>query len=374
MTGDRPGDRPGDGTGYRSGLEGARGRALVSGRGLVKHYGRTTVLDGLDIDIPERLFTTLLGPSGCGKTTILRLIAGLEQPDGGTLTLDGTSVLGVPPERRPVHTVFQNYALFPHMTVAENVDFPFRVAGRVPDALARVRATLAMVGMDAHADRYPAELSGGQQKRVALARALVGRPLMLLLDEPLSALDRQLRARLQGELKALQRRLDRAFLFVTHDQAEAFALSDLIIVMNHGRILQRGTPEEIHARPADAFCAGFIGEAALLSGRITDRMGDVAVIGTALGPRRAPVRAGLGAGDRGVLVLRPDMVRPTAPGGPEPQAVVTDVAFTGTGYRLVADCAGLRILMTAARPIAPGEPVGLGLDDLAGFITAGSEQ
>lgn len=346
-----------------------RTRPLVVGRGLRKSYGRRTVLDGLDIDIPERGFTTLLGPSGCGKTTILRMIAGLERPDGGTLTLDGVSIIDVPPERRPVHTVFQSYALFPHMTVAENVGFPLRVGGRVSDAAARVRAALDLVDMADFAPAYPAHLSGGQQQRVALARAIVGRPLMLLLDEPLSALDKKLRGHLQVELKRLQRRLDRAFLFVTHDQEEAFALSDLIYVMNHGRILQHGAPEDIYARPADAFCAGFIGEGTLLPGRITDRGEGTAGLDTAIGPRRAPAHADLRAGDRAVLVLRPEAVRLVPCSDAALHGMVVDTTFTGTGYRIEVACGNARLLATSPRGYDVGLQVGVGLDSLAGFVT-----
>jgi spermidine/putrescine transport system ATP-binding protein len=340
----------------------------VSGRGIVKRFGRATVFDGLDFDIPERSFTTLLGPSGCGKTTILRLIAGFEEPDSGALTVDGRSVLGVPPERRPVNTVFQSYALFPHMTVAQNVGFPLRVVERTKAAPARVKATLDLVQMAAFADAYPAQLSGGQQQRVALARAIIADPLMLLLDEPLSALDRRMRAYLQGELKRLQRRLDRAFLFVTHDQEEAFALSDLVFVMNEGRILQRGPPEAIHARPADSFVAGFIGESALLPGRVNHVGRGSATIETPLGPLHAPAHETLGPGDRGVLVLRPEAVGLAATGS-DFDGTVVDAVFTGTGYRLEIDCGGVRLLATATEPREPGSAAGLTLDAAAGFIT-----
>jgi spermidine/putrescine transport system ATP-binding protein len=341
----------------------------VFGRGIVKRFGRTQVFDGLDFDIPERSFTTLLGPSGCGKTTILRLLAGFEEPDGGTLTLDGRSILGVPPERRPVNTVFQSYALFPHMTVAANVAFPLSVVERTRAAAARVKATLELVHMAEFADKYPAQLSGGQQQRVALARAVIADPLMLLLDEPLSALDRRMRSYLQGELKRLQRRLDRAFVFVTHDQEEAFALSDLIYVMNAGRILQRGTPEEIYARPADSFVAGFIGDAALLPGRIAKTGEGRATIDTPLGAQTAPAHETLEAGDRAVLVLRPEAVALASAASAAVRGTVTDTTFTGTGYRITVDCAGHRLLATAARALEPGRETGLAPHASAGFIT-----
>ena len=354
-------DEPRDETG--------RARPFVVGRGLTKRYGQTTVLDGLDIDIPERLFTTLLGPSGCGKTTMLRMIAGLERPDAGTLTLDGVSMVDVPPEKRPVHTVFQSYALFPHMTVAQNVAFPLSVVRRTPDADARVRAVLAMVNMADFADSMPATLSGGQQQRVALARAIVARPLMLLLDEPLSALDKTLRGHLQVELKRLQRQLDRAFLFVTHDQEEAFALSDIIYVMNKGRIVQRGTPEDIYSRPADAFCAEFIGEGTVLRGVVQEAKDGTAVIDTPLGPRHAPAHPLVGVGARGVLVLRPEVVGIAAVGTCDLGGIVTDTTFIGTGYRIGVECNGTRVMATAPHGVSLGCKTGLTVPQTAGFIT-----
>lgn len=344
-------------------------RPLVVGRGLVKRFGQTTIFDGLDFDIPERSFTTLLGPSGCGKTTILRLIAGFEAPDAGTLTLDGRSLAGVPPERRPVNTVFQSYALFPHMTVEDNVAFPLQAVERTRQVETRVSATLDLVQMREAAQKYPAQLSGGQQQRVALARAIIADPLMLLLDEPLSALDRRMRAYLQGELQRLQRRLDRAFLFVTHDQDEAFALSDLVYVMNAGRILQKGPPETIYARPADAFVASFIGDAALVPGRVIAVHGSNATIDTALDHRDAPVNETLAPGDRAVLVLRPE----AASLGEDPPhgvpGIVSDVTFTGTGYRIAADCNGTRVLARASVPVALGSDVTFAIDATRGYIT-----
>ena len=242
--------------------------ALLSARGLTKSYGRAVAVAGVDLDIEERVFTTLLGPSGCGKTTILRMIAGFEKPSSGSLSLDGRPLDGVPPERRPVNTVFQSYALFPHLSVAENVAFSLRLRSGALDVEGKVQRALDAVHMGAFADRFPHELSGGQQQRVAVARAIIAEPQILLLDEPLSALDRKMRAHLQIELKDLQRRLGIAFVYVTHDQEEAFALSDRVVVMKDGRIVQSGAPAEIYDRPADAFVADFIGEAALVPGTI----------------------------------------------------------------------------------------------------------
>jgi putative spermidine/putrescine transport system ATP-binding protein len=229
-------------------------------RGLRKAFGDVTAVDGVDLDIAEGEFFTLLGPSGSGKTTTLRLIAGFERPDEGTVELEGRDVSNVPPYARDVNTVFQDYALFPHMTVAENVAYGLRVKGvarrereaRVEDVLARMR--LPDVGK-----RKPAQLSGGQRQRVALARALVNRPEVLLLDEPLGALDLKLRQQMQLFLKSLQQDLGITFVYVTHDQDEALTMSDRLAVFNHGRIEQLGTPAEVYERPHTAFVAGFVG-------------------------------------------------------------------------------------------------------------------
>ncbi|MBW9214239.1 ABC transporter ATP-binding protein [Mumia sp. zg.B53] len=248
----------------------------VSLSGIRKTYGTVTAVDGVDLDIAEGEFLSLLGPSGCGKTTLLRVIGGFEEPDEGDVLLSGTSVVGVPPNRRAVNTVFQAYALFPHMTVAENVAYGLRQrrAGQPRLAKAviaeRVREALALVRMSDYAERRPKKLSGGQQQRVALARAIVNRPDVLLLDEPLSALDRNLREQMQVELKLIQRQVGITFVFVTHDQAEALSMSDRIVVMNAGRIEQVGTPEEVYGAPATAFVAGFIGTQNFADGIVKD--------------------------------------------------------------------------------------------------------
>ncbi|KAA1424524.1 ABC transporter ATP-binding protein [Mumia zhuanghuii] len=250
----------------------------VSLRGISKAYGTVTAVDGLDLDIAEGEFLSLLGPSGCGKTTLLRMIGGFEEPDAGELLLSGESVVGVPPNRRAVNTVFQAYALFPHMTVAQNVAYGLRQRrqGQPRPSRAelaeRVREALALVRMSEYADRRPKKLSGGQQQRVALARAIVNRPDVLLLDEPLSALDRNLREQMQVELKLIQRQVGITFVFVTHDQAEALSMSDRIVVMNAGHIEQVGTPQEVYGSPATAFVAGFIGTQNFADGIVKDRV------------------------------------------------------------------------------------------------------
>ena len=242
--------------------------AAVALRGLRKDFGAITAVDGIDLDVPAGEFFAMLGPSGSGKTTVLRLIAGFEQPTAGTIELDGRDVGTLAPFDRDVNTVFQDYALFPHMSVRENVEYGLRVK-RVPRAERRARAAEALgtVRLDGFGERKPAQLSGGQRQRVALARALVNRPKVLLLDEPLGALDLKLRLAMQTELKQIQRDVGITFLFVTHDQDEALTMSDRIAVFNEGRIEQVGTPVEVYEKPASPFVAGFVGTSNLLRGR-----------------------------------------------------------------------------------------------------------
>jgi ABC-type Fe3+/spermidine/putrescine transport system ATPase subunit len=232
----------------------------VSLRDIVKRYGETAAVDGVSLDVREGEFVTLLGPSGCGKTTLLRVVAGFERPERGRVLLGDEDVTDLPPHRRDVHTVFQQYALFPHLSVARNVAFGLERRRLAKDEIARrVGAALDLVRLPGLGDRYPSQLSGGQQQRVAIARAVVLEPRVLLLDEPLGALDRKLREAMQTELKELQRRLDISFVFVTHDQDEALAMSDRVVVMNAGRVEQDAPPREIYERPATRFVAGFVG-------------------------------------------------------------------------------------------------------------------
>ena len=258
---------------------------------VAKHYGEARALDGVSVEIRENEFFTLLGPSGCGKTTLLRMIAGFGFPDTGEIRLHGHDIAGQPPFARPVNTVFQNYALFPHMTVAQNIGFGLEMQGkRRTEIAARVDAMLALVRMETLRGRRTSQLSGGQQQRVALARALAPQPRVLLLDEPLSALDLKLRKEMQGELKRLQLETGITFIFVTHDQEEALTMSDRIAVMSGGRILQVGTPHEIYDSPRDRFVADFIGEANFLAGEIAGIDGDRARVRLAAG---GTVEAGL---------------------------------------------------------------------------------
>ncbi|MGW3169343.1 ABC transporter ATP-binding protein [Streptomyces sp. NPDC001153] len=240
---------------------------------LRKSFGETTAVAGVDLEIRDGEFFSMLGPSGSGKTTVLRLVAGFETPDQGRIELAGQEVTGLAPFERDVHTVFQDYALFPHMTVEQNVAYGLKVR-RVPKAerLVRARKALAEVRLEGYGQRRPAQLSGGQRQRVALARALVGRPRVLLLDEPLGALDLKLREQMQVELKAIQREVGITFVFVTHDQEEALTMSDRIAVFDQGRIAQVGTPAEIYERPATPFVASFVGTSNLLDGEVAHRI------------------------------------------------------------------------------------------------------
>jgi putative spermidine/putrescine transport system ATP-binding protein len=233
--------------------------------GLTKHYGEVVAVAGIDLEVAAGEFFTMLGPSGSGKTTTLRMIAGFEDPSGGTIELAGEDVSGVPPYDRAVNTVFQDYALFPHMTVGENVAYGLKVAGVDKTERARRRdEALEMVRLPGYGERKPAELSGGQRQRVALARAIVNRPRVLLLDEPLGALDLKLREQMQSELKAIQGDVGITFVYVTHDQDEALTMSDRIAVFNEGRIEQVSTPTELYEQPATEFVAGFVGVSNLL--------------------------------------------------------------------------------------------------------------
>jgi spermidine/putrescine transport system ATP-binding protein len=251
-------------------------KPIVALEGVTKTYGNFTALHATDLSIAEGEFVTLLGPSGCGKTTTLRLIGGFEEASGGRISIGGQDVTERPPYQRPVNTVFQDYALFPHMSVADNIGYGLSVkANNVPrsERQKRVSDVLAMVGLDGMAHRRPGELSGGQRQRVAMARAIVRRPQVLLLDEPLSALDVKLREGMQVELKRLHRELGITFLMVTHDQNEALALSDRIVVMDRGRIAQIGTPGELYDDPTSPYVADFIGAANLIPADFVDREG-----------------------------------------------------------------------------------------------------
>jgi len=252
----------------------ANGESLaVSFRNVSRHYGAVKAVDDVSFEIKDGEFFAMLGPSGSGKTTCLRLIAGFEQPTGGSVSIHGQEVTGIPPYDRDVNTVFQDYALFPHMSVLDNVGYGLMIR-KVPKAERQRRAEemLAMVALSGFGARKPSQLSGGQRQRVALARALVNRPSVLLLDEPLGALDLKLREQMQVELKAIQRRVGITFIYVTHDQGEALSMSDRVAVFNHGRIEQMASPAELYERPKTAFVAGFVGISNLIDGALAERL------------------------------------------------------------------------------------------------------
>jgi spermidine/putrescine transport system ATP-binding protein len=287
------------------------GRPSVEFSGVTKRFGEVVAVRDLDLQIGRGMFFTLLGPSGCGKTTTLRMVAGFEEPDTGQILLDGANVAGQPPFRRPTNTVFQSYALFPHLNVEENVGFGLRRKGVPKDEVRRrVAEELELVGLAAEAKRKPRQLSGGQQQRVALARALVNRPAVLLLDEPLGALDLKLRKGLQVELKRIQREVGITFLYVTHDQEEALTMSDQIAVMNRGVVEQLAPPEEVYERPRTAFVAGFIGVSNLMPAQVVSANGASAELQLDSGARvRALGAEGLHAGERCQAVVRPEKLR-----------------------------------------------------------------
>src|SRR5438445_2523618 len=286
-------------------------RPLVRFDHVTKRFGDTVALDALTLDIFAGEFFALLGPSGCGKTTLLRLLAGFENPSEGRVLLDGAAIDAVPPHRRPVNMMFQNYALFPHLTVEANIAFGLKEEGRArAEIAARVAEMLALVKLAAFAERKQHQLSGGQRQRVALARSLVKRPRVLLLDEPLAALDKQLRGETQFELMELQARLGLTFIIVTHDQQEAMTVADRIGVMDHGRLIQVGTPPEIYERPNSRWVADFIGEINLIEGRVVDGGESDTIIGSAAAGRlRALSPTDAKPGDVVWVALRPEKVR-----------------------------------------------------------------
>jgi len=340
-------------------LPGAAERPKASGAAVVlekvcKSFGAVTAVDDVSLTIEPGEFITLLGPSGSGKTTTLMMIAGFDHPTHGEIYIDGRPIVGVPPYRRGIGMVFQSYALFPHLTVADNVGFALKQRGTGKATIAeQVAKTLDIVRLRGYEARYPRQLSGGQQQRVALARAIIFQPRVLLMDEPLSALDKQLREELQLEMKRLHQQLGITFIYVTHDQREALIMSDRVAVMNEGRIEQAGRPSDLYDRPANRFVAGFIGESNFFDAAVTAVNGrDVAVriAGTeVLGvSERTP-----GIGAHVVLAVRPEKIGFREGGVPGPpllrlntlEALVRDVAFVGDVHRYVLEIApGLTLI------------------------------
>ncbi|WP_224333338.1 ABC transporter ATP-binding protein [Haloprofundus halobius] len=359
-------------------------------RGVRKTYAGTTALDDVSLRVRDGEFFTLVGPSGCGKTTTLRLIAGFESPTDGAIRFDGDDVSGVPPEDRNVGVVFQNYALFPHMSVAENVGYGLRFVDGEPrrEREKRVPELLELVDLAGMGDRDPAELSGGQQQRVALARALAPGPRLLLLDEPMSALDARLRERLRLQVKRIQSELGITTVYVTHDQEEALAVSDRVAVMNEGRVEQVGPPREVYDRPATRFVASFVGDNNLFEGELVDAVESEASPHETKGSRRLLVRVGetvfeveatapaestpvdaaatdsrSARFDGGSLAfcVRPELL---VVGGRENRftATVRETEFLGETTRAHLDWDGREVIVRVSDPPAAGESVALGFD------------
>ena len=314
---------------------------MIEFRGVTKRFGAVTAVNAVDLEIFRGEFLTLLGPSGCGKTTLLRLLSGFETATSGQVLLEGRDVTHVPPYRRDVNQVFQSYAIFPHLNVEENIAFGLRMLGRdAAEIRAAVDQTLALVEMERFADRRPGQLSGGQQQRVALARALAPRPKVLLLDEPLSALDLKLRQAMRAELKTLQRETGITFIFVTHDQEEALTMSDRIAVRSDGRIRQVGSPREIYEHPLDRFVADFIGDTNFVDAVIEETGGGAAVCRLAAGLAVNTALVGArGPGDRVTLAVRPEKIAVAAPGATALAATVKSAVYLGTDTALALELA-----------------------------------
>ena len=349
--------------------------AGISIKGLSKTFSSresdVAAVADVDLDIKDNSFVTLLGPSGCGKTTTLRLIAGYIVPDRGTIEIDGRLLSSpgavVPPESRGMGMVFQNYAIWPHKNVFENVVFGLKVR-KVPAAEARrkVADALALVNLSGLEARYPNELSGGQQQRVALARSLVVEPNILLLDEPLSNLDAKLRERMRSELKELQRRTGITFVYVTHDQAEALALSDQIAVMDSGRVQQYGAPFEVYSRPANRLVADFMGLVNLVPGKVRERKGESSTVEIAPGLAVEIGRLdGLGAGDAVEVAIRPENIRLAAPPADGATAKIVNHVFLGNiseYYAAIAFGPTLRVQTHPLQQFKVGDAVGISVD------------
>jgi len=357
---------------------------LIRFQNVTRRYGDVTAIDGLSLDIYEREFFALLGPSGCGKTTLMRMLAGFETPTEGRVLLGGQDLAGVPPYRRPVNIMFQSYALFPHMSVADNIAFGLRQEGLPRAEIAeRVAGMVRLVHLEGMERRKPDQLSGGQRQRVALARALAKRPKVLLLDEPLAALDKKLREKTQFELMEIQATLGTTFMIVTHDQEEAMTVADRIAVMDHGRIVQMGTPTEIYEQPASRYVAEFVGDVNLIEAAVTGRDGSAVLLeaGAVGAPLRAMVAENIVPGSAIALALRPEKIRITVrkPGEAAEnvaRGTVMGIAYLGdlSIYQVrlesgqVVKAARPTVTRVAEQPIARGDKVFLSWTPEAGVV------
>jgi putrescine transport system ATP-binding protein len=358
-------------------------KPFISVRGVTKTFGNFTAVDDLSLNIYHREFFALLGASGCGKSTLLRMLAGFEQPTSGGIVLDGQDLAGTPPYRRPVNMMFQSYALFPHMTVEKNIAFGLRQEGMAKDQIAdRVAQMLKMVKLEQFASRKPTQLSGGQRQRVALARSLAKQPKVLLLDEPLGALDKKLREETQFELMDLQQSLGLTFVVVTHDQEEAMTMADRIAVMSHGKVVQVATPAEIYEAPNCRFVAGFIGDVNILDGNVVAVQPGIVEIAVDSGFRlRTATNETPSHGSRVGFAVRPEKLRvsPIAPENASVNAVpgeIWDIAYLGdmTVFHVklksgqVVKASSLNAVRTVDEPFAYDQEVWVSFDDNAGVL------
>ena len=342
---------------------------LIRLNGISKSFDGETVLDHINLEIQNREFITLLGPSGCGKTTTLRIIGGFETPDEGDVFFDGKRINDIPPYQRQVNTVFQRYALFPHLNVFDNIAFGLRIQ-KCPDEeiKTKVKEMLALVNLRGFERRKVNTLSGGQQQRVAIARALVNQPKVLLLDEPLAALDLKLRKDMQNELKNIQHQTGITFIYVTHDQEEALSMSDTVVVMAHGKIQQIGTPTDIYNEPVNAFVADFIGESNIVDGVM---LADYRV--KLAGHTFDCVDGGFAANEPVDVVIRPEDVDVVPAEKGMLQGLVTGVTFKGVHYEIIVDVKGFKWMIQTTDFVAEGETIGLSIDPDAFHIMKKSE-
>jgi ABC-type Fe3+/spermidine/putrescine transport system ATPase subunit len=351
-------------------------QSFIEIRRLHHEYGGVTALDSVSLDVRPGEFVTLLGPSGSGKSSLLHILAGLVEPTSGTITIAGRDITRVPPQKREIGLVFQNYALFPHLTARENIRFPHNIR-KTPDkeAADRVAEVLELVELTALADRRPDQLSGGQQQRVAVGRAISAVPKVLLLDEPLGALDRRLRQQLGHEIRRVQRETGITTLYVTHDQEEAFTMSDRVVVMNHGEIRQVGTPEEVYTRPSDSFVANFVGEVNMWPVSVEHSTGK-APVATIAGTAKFVAQCGPQAQQRTdnlMVAVRPERVWVWRPGEPAPRpeiqsvdlGVIVESTFLGNSRSVVVECE--RLGRTAALLYDGEEPRDAGAQVLLGW-------
>ncbi len=331
---------------------------LIDLVGITKSFDGEVVLDDLNLYIRENEFLTLLGPSGCGKTTTLRIMGGFETPDKGKVIFSGEDITNLPPNKRQLNTVFQKYALFTHMTVAENIAFGLKIKKKTKDYINdKIKYALKLVNLDGFENRMPDSLSGGQQQRIAIARAIVNEPKVLLLDEPLGALDLKLRQDMQYELIRLKNELGITFIYVTHDQEEALTMSDTIVVMNQGYIQQIGTPEDIYNEPQNAFVADFIGDSNIISGTmIEDRLVEI------LGAKFPCVDEGFGRNTPVDVVIRPEDIDLLKPEEGTIQGVVSHLIFKGVHYEMEVQANGFEWLVHSTDMFPVGTPVGIHVD------------